>query len=184
MRGISMWLIVFGVLLVVGGIVALGSPLIFTITTVILFGWLLLIGGIAGLIGSILSKGWHGFAVFLLISILDIVVGFLMVSKPLASATLITLILAVLFLAGGIGRIISALVIRFPNWGWSVFSGFVSLILGGMIWGEWPESTIWVIGTFIGIEMIFRGWTWIALGSMVRKIVPPPTSATLDPQPG
>ena len=85
------------------------------------------------------------------------------------------MILAVLLLAGGAGRIVTAVIARFPHWGMSVVSGLVSVLLGGMIWAEWPESALWVIGTFIGIELIFRGASWIGLGLSARRSLSPGT---------
>ncbi|CAN5609040.1 HdeD family acid-resistance protein [soil metagenome] len=175
LRGFSLGLILLGILLVVLGIAALGSPWVFTLTSVMVFGWLLILGGAIGIVSAILAKGWHGFGVYMLIGVLDLVVGFLMVTKPLQAASVVTLFLAILFLGSGLGRIIAAVVIRFHNWGWAIMSGLVSVLLGGMIWAEWPESSLWVIGTFIGVEFLFRGWAWIMLGLTVRKIVPAAT---------
>jgi uncharacterized membrane protein HdeD (DUF308 family) len=173
LKGFATCLIVLGVLLVVLGFAAVMAPWIFTLTSVLIFGWMLIIGGIAGTVNAIVSKGWHGFAIYLIIGILDVVVGFLLVSKPLQAASIVTLVLAVLFLAGGIGRIVSAAITQFPHWGMAILSGLVSVMLGGMIWAEWPESTLWVIGTFIGIELLFRGFAWISLGMAARRAMAP-----------
>jgi len=173
LKSFATCLIVLGVVLVVLGIAALMAPWVFTLTSVMIFGWMLILGGVAGTVNAIVSKGWHGFGIYLLIGILDVVVGFLLVSKPLQAASIVTLVLAVLFLAGGFGRILTAVIVRFPHWGSAVLGGLVSVLLGGMIWAEWPESTLWVIGTFIGIELLFRGLAWISLGMTAKRAMTP-----------
>ena len=76
-------------------------------------------------------------------------------------------------MVGGIFKIVAALSYRFGAWGWSLASGIIDLILGVMIWQEWPASALWVIGLFLGINLVFRGINWIALGLALRALPRP-----------
>jgi len=73
---------------------------------------------------------------------------------------------------------VMSLVDRFEGWGWSLLSGIISLLLGLAIWRQWPLSGLWVIGLFVGIEMLFSGLSWLMLGLAVRS---PAKAATPTP---
>jgi uncharacterized membrane protein HdeD (DUF308 family) len=93
-----------------------------------------------------------------------------LVQHPVAAAAGFTLVLAAGFMVGGLFRIVSALADRFHGWSWVLLNGVVTLILGVMIWRQWPESALWVIGLFVGIDMVFAGWSWIMMALAVRSI--------------
>jgi len=82
----------------------------------------------------------------------------------------LTLLVACLLMVSGIFKIVAALSHRFAMWGWTLVSGLLDLVLGLMIWMEWPESALWVLGLFLGITLIFRGVNWIALGFGLRSL--------------
>ena len=79
------------------------------------------------------------------------------------------------FLVGGIFRVVIAAAVRFQNWGWAVVGGLLSIVLGVMIWQDWPESSVWAVGLLVGIDLIFTGWTWVALALGLRTL-PRPTA--------
>ena len=91
------------------------------------------------------------------------VVGYMIVDSPALSMLLLTKFIAIFLIVSGLFRIVSALLVRFPDWGWVLLNGGVSLLLGIIINRQLPEAALWVIGMFIGIEMIFNGWAWIML---------------------
>lgn len=158
-----------GVLLVMLGTIAIGSSFLFTIASVMLFGWLLIIGGACSAGHAFWRKRWGGFFVDLLTGILYLVVGFMMVANTEQSAVTITLLIAMFLIFGGVFRIFAGLSVRLPHRGWIVLNGIICLLLGISIWKSWPWSGFWVIGLFIGIEMIFNGYTLIMLSLAVRK---------------
>jgi uncharacterized membrane protein HdeD (DUF308 family) len=92
---------------------------------------------------------------------------------PIEAARVITLIMAASFLVGGALRLVFALVERFPAWQCVVFNGLVDVVLGIMILNRWPESSLWVIGLFVGIDLLLHGWTWIMLALNLRSIPTP-----------
>jgi uncharacterized membrane protein HdeD (DUF308 family) len=96
------------------------------------------------------------------------VVGAMVFMHPAAGALGLTLLLASLFLVGGIFRMGAAVVLRFPRWGWAVVSGIINVALGFIVLSGWPLTSLWVIGTFVAIELVFRGWAWIMAGAAMR----------------
>ena len=95
------------------------------------------------------------------------------ITHPTATAVAVTLLLAAFYCISGIFKIIVSLTRPVVQWEWLLFSGIVSLALGLLIWAEWPAVGLWLIGLFIGIDLIFAGWFWIML-SMVAKKLPKP----------
>ncbi|MDD2903110.1 MAG: HdeD family acid-resistance protein [Syntrophales bacterium] len=176
------WLLAVGIISIFVGVFALGSSVLMTLASVILFGWiLLLVGGIE--IGhSFYQKEWGGFLLHLVNGILAIVVGFLLATNPGASAVMLTLLLAMFFMVGGIFRIITALMMRFPSWGWRLLNGVVALVLGILIWNQWPLSGLWVIGFFVGIDLIFSGWASVMLALAARRVQAPDAPKSAAPQ--
>jgi uncharacterized membrane protein HdeD (DUF308 family) len=103
-----------------------------------------------------------------------------MVERPLRAAEALTLMLAVAFLVGGVVRLVYALMENFSGRGWVIVSGLINVLLGVLIWRQWPESSYWVIGMFIGIDLIFNGWSWVMLGMIVKS--PAPNSRHVEPK--
>jgi uncharacterized membrane protein HdeD (DUF308 family) len=165
-------LLVLGVALVLVGTFAIISAFIATLATVALFGTLLFVGAIFQLVNALTCRNWRGFLVFLLTAILYGVVGLVMMNHPVAAALGLTLMLAAAFMAGGIIRIVVAAIEHFHSWGWVMLNGFVNLFLGVYIWRHFPEDALWVIGLFVGIELIFSGWSWIFLALGIRRAFP------------
>jgi uncharacterized membrane protein HdeD (DUF308 family) len=175
LRKNSLWLLILGIVLIIVGMAAIGSAFVATLTTVLVFGMLLIIGGGVQIVNALFAGRWRGFWLHLLAGILYLVLGFLLVQHPLAAAAGFTLVLAACFMIGGLFRIFTALVDRFHGWGWVLLNGIVTLILGGMIWRQWPASALWVIGLFVGIDMLFAGWTWVMTAVAIRNVAPKTT---------
>ncbi len=163
------WLLGVGLALIVLGSLALVVPLVFTLTTVTFVSLMLILGGGAHTAGAFWTRDWTSFFTHLLIGLLYLVVGFVSLEEPLQFAAGLTLMLAAFLIVGGLYRIILTLRFRFDHWGWMLANGVITLVLGIMIWRQWPFSGTWVIGTFIGIEMLFSGWTWVILGLALRR---------------
>ncbi len=175
LRGNWLWFVVLGVALVVLGIVALGSVVIASLAAAVVIGALLLVGGVAEVIGAFWCRGWSGFFLHLLSGVLSIVVGLLFLRAPVGALAALTLLMACFLMVGGIFKIVAAVGYRFASWGWALASGIIDLILGVLIWQEWPASALWVIGLFVGINLLFRGFNWIALGMALRALPRPAT---------
>jgi uncharacterized membrane protein HdeD (DUF308 family) len=171
------WLLLFGVLLVLCGTAALVVPPL-TITTsfvaVVVLGVTLMVAGLATIINSFWVGKWSGMLLQMLIGILYLVVGFTITDTPGRSVVAITALLAAFFIVAGLFRIVAALIVRFPYWGWALLNGFITLMLGLVIYRHFSQAplqtALWVIGILVGVEMLFHGWTWIMLSLAIRRI--------------
>jgi len=164
------WFVLLGVALVVMGGVALAAVGVASLATAMMLGALLLVSGLFEIAGSFWSRRWSGFFLHLLSGVLSVVVGVMFLRAPGDAMLILTLLLACLLMVSGIFKIVAALSHRFAMWGWTLFSGLLDVILGVLIWEGWPESAFWVLGMFLGINLIFRGVNWIALGFALRGL--------------
>ena len=137
---------------------------------VVVLGVVLMVAGIATIITSFWAGKWSGMLVQLLVGILYLVVGFMITDKPLQVGVAMTLFIAAFCIVAGVFRVVAALTVRYPYWGWSLLNGMITFLLGVVIYRQFPESAIWVLGLLVGLEMLFHGWTWIMLSLAIKKI--------------
>src|SRR5215475_3945787 len=175
LRGNWSWFVLVGVVLLVLGTVALGAVMIASLAAAVAIGVLLLLGGAAEVVGAFWCRCWSGFFLELLSGVLSIVVGLLFLRAPGGALAALTLLVACFLMVGGIFKVVAAMAYRFAAWGWSLAGGIIDVILGVLIWQGWPASSLWVIGLFVGINLIFRGFNWIALGLALHSPPRPET---------
>jgi uncharacterized membrane protein HdeD (DUF308 family) len=166
----STWFLVVGIALVILGMVAIGYTVEMTIVSVMFLGVLLLIAGLFQVVHGFTRRPWSGFFVNLLGGALYAVAGFVMVANPARAAVILTLLIAIILIFAGLLRLVIALSTQLHHRGWLILNGAISIVLGLMIWDAWPVSGLWVIGLFIGIDMIFDGWTEIMLALSARRL--------------
>ena len=162
--------LLLGVGLVVLGSICIVEPLVPSLASVIFLGFLLLAGGIIQIVSSVWAGRWSGTLLHILIGVLYLVVGYMVIDAPGLSLLVLTKFIAIFLIIGGVFRIVSALMVRFHHWGWVLLNGGVTLFLGIVINRQLPEAALWVIGLFIGIEMIFNGWAWIMMALGLRSL--------------
>lgn len=167
------WFLLWGILLLVLGIIAISYTTATTILSVIFLGVLLLLGGIILIVDSFSFwwGKWGGFFWHLIMGILYVIVGILFVKNPLWASVSLTLMLAILFIIVGLFRIIYSSSIRLPRWGWTLFNGIITFILGILIYAQWPVSGLYIIGLFVGIDLIFAGWAYIMISLGARSLM-------------
>jgi len=176
------WYLALGILLILLGFMAIGSPFIAGLAIVTVLGCFLIVGGIIQIVASFGTRGWGAFFLNLLLGVLYFVVGLLMLERTEEALLVGTLFIAVGLLIGGIFRIIASVSNQFPGWGWVLAGGVIDLILGILIWRQWPVSGLWVIGLFLGISLLFTGSTWVALALSIKEAPQQPaTGATTEP---
>jgi len=158
-----------GVALIVLGTLGISASALLTLASVVFFGWLLAIGGGALVVHAFSAGRWSGFFLQLLSGLFQLVVGWMLITQPGLGAVTLTLVLAVSLVVQGAFRIGAALSARMDGRGWLLLSGAITLVLGLMIWNQWPLSGTWVIGLFVGIDMIFYGWWIVSLAMSVRQ---------------
>lgn len=163
------WVMALGIALTALGVYALGYSVMATLVSVFVLGYFVLIGGLIQVVTAFWVKEWSGFFFELLLGIFGLIVGYMMLSNPLAASTALTLLLGVYFMVEGIFRVISALVHSYRGAAWGVLSGIISLALGVIIYQEWPFSSLWLLGTFLAIRLIFSGISTTSLALVLRK---------------
>jgi uncharacterized membrane protein HdeD (DUF308 family) len=164
------WFVALGVLLLIFGGIALGNLFIATVASVYLIGWLMLMGGVVELIHAFGVKSWGRFFYWLLSGLLYAFAGFFAFYNPLLASAVLTFLLAVSLVAAGVLRIWVGYSHREASgWGWIVAAGVVTLLVGILIALRWPANSLWVLGLFLAIDLIFQGWTFIAFGLALKK---------------
>jgi uncharacterized membrane protein HdeD (DUF308 family) len=167
------WSMLWGILMFVCGILAISLPLTSSIGIVIVLAWLILFAGICHLIFAFQSHSVGGFLWQVLLAVVYGIAGIYMLMNPLLGVLSLTLVLAVFLLFEGILEIALYFGIRrVRHAGWVLFDGIITLILGIFIWAQWPSSSVWVIGTLVGISLIFSGISRLMLSLAVRDISP------------
>ncbi|MFD5183925.1 HdeD family acid-resistance protein [Streptomyces sp. NPDC058372] len=165
------WLAFLGVVLLVAGAVGLVYAGLATLTSMLLFGWLLLIGGVVGLLHAVQSRGSHYFWLAAVVAALNIAAGVVILRSPDVAAEALTMFAALLFLTGGLFRLAGSLVVRGPQFGWTLLQGLFGLVLGALVLAEWPSSSQYVIGTFFSLSLLFDGLSLISTGMGGRGVV-------------
>jgi uncharacterized membrane protein HdeD (DUF308 family) len=163
------WLLAWGILLVAGGMAGLGYAFAMSVVTTIFVGGLLVAYGVMEVVQAFRHQRWSGFFLFLFGGLLSIVAGGVIWTQPLLGLGVLTLLAASYFLVLGAFRVVGAVSSRHPGWGWGLGNGAVSVLLGLLIWNRWPASSLWVIGMFVAIDMIFQGWNYVMLALIARK---------------
>jgi uncharacterized membrane protein HdeD (DUF308 family) len=169
LREVWVFLLGMGVALMLLGVAAISSSLIATFATLLVFGMLLLLGAIFQVVTAFWGRSWRGFFLHLLTGILYLIAGVFLLDNPVGAALSLTLLVAICLFVGGAVRIVMSVLERFDGWGWVLVNGLVSLLLGVAIWRQWPLSGLWVIGLFVGIEMLLSGLSWVMLALTVRS---------------
>lgn len=159
-----------GIVMMVLGVLAVALPNIATLAIEIFVGWLFFIGGIFRAVSIWHSRQAPGFAWALLTAVLSIVLGLILVFRPMAGVLTLTMVLVAFFVIEGIASIIGAIEHRqhLRSWGWVLFSGIVDLLLAYLIWQGWPSSASWAIGLLVGVNMLFLGLSLVMTALAAR----------------
>lgn len=166
----STFSVVWGVLLIVLGVLAVGSPMIVAVAVNVLISWLIIVAGLAHVAVAFHRKEAAHIIWRVLVGIAYLVFGIQLITHPTIGVASLTHVLALLFLLEGIFDI--ALFFQVPSAqgsGWVLFDGVVALILGLMIYLRWPSSSAWAISTLVGVNMIISGVTTVILSFAVRR---------------
>lgn len=168
----SGWFLLWGIALVILGTAAISAATFTTLLTVVMLGALILLSGIVITLDTFLfwTGKWSGFALHLMMGILYLGVGTLMLKTPILTSESITLLLGIFYVLVGASRTTSAVAMQLPRWKWALFNGIIALALGILILSEWPGSSLFIIGLFVGIDIFFCGWTFIMMGLAARAM--------------
>jgi uncharacterized membrane protein HdeD (DUF308 family) len=164
------WLLALGISMVFLGTIALFITPAATVGTVLVLGWLLVVSGIVEAIQAFRVRRWGGIFLHLIGGVLGVLVGLLVVTHPIAGALAWTLLFASFFTVIGLFRLVAAIRLKFPNWGWAAFDGAITLLLGVLLWVDWPGSGVWFLGFAVGISLLLRGWSYVMFAIAVRTL--------------
>jgi uncharacterized membrane protein HdeD (DUF308 family) len=165
------WIVALGFVYVIAGFIALGSIIMATVASVLIVGVMMIIAGVAELFNAFQIKSWGKFLIWALLGVLYIVAGFVAFENPLFAAVVLTLMLGASLVASGIVRIILAFNMkREMPWVWVALSGFITLLLGLLILARWPVNSVYILGLFLGIDLIMAGAGWIGLGFGLHRV--------------
>ena len=150
------WIVALGVLYVVAGFIALGSVMMATVASVLVVGVMMLMAGVGEVVGAFQMKSWGKFILWVLLGALYIVAGLSAFENPLLAAAFLTLLLGAALVASGIMRVFLAFSMKAQTmWVWVLISGVITLLLGVVILAHWPISSLYILGLFLGIDLIF-----------------------------
>lgn len=157
-----------GLIVLLMGVLAIASPLVAGFSVALMVGIMFIIGGIGQLVFAI--KTDKGLLTSIL-GILTLFVGGYMVSNLGVALASLTVFLAIYLVASGFIETFLAMQVRpIKGWGWAMFSGIISVILGAMIWNQFPSSELWAVGLIMGVRLFFSGWMLVMFGFASRRL--------------
>jgi len=162
------WFLGLGILLIILGVWASGYSIFVSTIALLWFGVILFLSGIFQLASQFLGERRHDFWFHLLFGVLSIGVGLWIIFQPLQAAMTLTWLIAIFLAFIGVVQVIYAIIARKEQSGWMFFNGAVDLLLAIIIWVNWPESGLWVIGLFVSIQVILVGWMLVMIGFSVK----------------
>ncbi|WP_417397865.1 HdeD family acid-resistance protein [Gimesia chilikensis] len=156
-----------GIILCVLGVISLITPAVAGTAVVLVIGSLLMFGGFLYLFQTSQAGDTSGKMMHIILGILMILGGFGIISHPLFGLSFLTLMMAMFFLFEGTWKVLMSFSLKpAAGWGQVLFSGIISLLLGGLIWAEWPLSGLWAVGTLLGVDLLLTGFFLINVGSL------------------
>ena len=164
------WIVALGVVYIIAGFVALGSMMMATLASVVVVGAMMIVAGVAEIIGAFQMKSWGKFLIWALLGVLYVIAGFLTWDNPVFAAVLLTLFLGASLIASGAVRLFLAFSMKRESpWVWVALSGAITLLLGLLIVARWPVNSVYILGLFLGIDLIMAGAGWVSLGFSLRR---------------
>ena len=167
------WVVALGLFLMLCGVIAIGSMATMytaTVVSVWVVGIMMVIAGAGEVAHGFAVKTWGKSLLWVALGIFYALAGVFAIMNPLWAASVFTLLLAWGLIVSGVMRIWLAFHLKGgAPWGWVAFSGLITLFLGAMILLQWPAASVWVLGMFLGIDMLFAGSSWLAMGLALRR---------------
>lgn len=159
--------ITVGAVMVLLGAIALGAVYLTSMVSVMLLGVLLIASGLFEIGSALTRRAGEPALIVGLAGVMAVFAGVLLLFRPTIGLASVTLIAGLFFLANGVYRLIGALLNRYANWGWEVAYGVCAIVLGIIVLGTWPRTSTVLLGTLVGLELIFRGAAFLGLGVSV-----------------
>ena len=172
-RKAGSWVIVWGILLIIAGVLAILQPAVAALAADLLLAWLFVFAGVVQIVYAIHERGKDGFGLKILSAILTLLLGIFMLLRPIAGIASIALLIGAFVFMSGVSSVMLAFKLKpKPAWGWVLFDGILSIAIALLIATGWPQSSIGFVGILVGIVMIYGGVWRIVLGRSLRQTAP------------
>jgi uncharacterized membrane protein HdeD (DUF308 family) len=164
-------LTLMGILLIIFGVLAIGTPAVAGKAVVMVIGAVLLLAGVVQIVSGLRSEGWSNMLLPLILGVITSLCGLGLLGEPWIGMKFIALLLAIFFVMEGVWKIIASFSYR-PASGWLAIlvSGILTLVLGVLIWRQWPVSGLWAVGILVGVDLLMTGISMVALAATVRQV--------------
>lgn len=163
--------IALGVLMIVAGLIAMVEPGVSGLFIALIVGWSAIFNGFAQILYAFRTHGGMHVALEIILGIIYIIAGVYLIMHPVGSLFALTLLLACFLLVYGIFALVLAFRMRPHNgWGWVLFDGIITILLGALIWKHWPINSEWVVGTLFGISIFISGITRLMVSLAIRNV--------------
>ena len=165
------WIVALGVIFMIAGVIALGSVVMATETAVMVIGIMMVMAGVSEIFTAFSVKEWGKFFLWLLLGLLYVAAGVVAFENPMLTSAILTLMLGWALVVGGVVRGYIAWQVRGAGkpWGWVAFSALITLLLGLMIVAKWPYSSVYTLGIFLGVDLLFIGSAWMGVGLALKN---------------
>lgn len=165
------WFVGFGALTAAMGLATLLYLVVIgTVASVYMIGFAMILAGGAEIGIGLKAKTWGWLAIWVLVGLLYVVAGAFALAQPLVAATFYTLMIGAALIVTGVARIVAAIRLPSGNKAMIGLAGAVTVALGLMILVSWPASGMFVLGTFLGIDLLFYGLSWITFGMRLKSL--------------
>lgn len=168
-RQFTLW----GIAMIILGAWAIYASTFATLITVVAIGFIIFLSGCVQFLDTITFwRGkWGGFFIHLLLALLYLAVGLTLINNPVSGSISLTLLLGIFYIIAGIFRMMFSSSLQLPRWGWAFSNGIISLILGVLILSSWPNSSLFIIGLFVGIDLLFSGFSYLTTGIAAKELM-------------
>lgn len=166
----SFWFVALGVVVFLAGAIAAANLFVATVISVLVVGGMMIAGGVLEIVHSFSIKSWGSFILWFLTGVLYTIAGILTFYNPLLATAILTLFIAISLIAAGLARIWAGIWQRNSSgWAWMVAAGILTLLVGLLIMLRWPVNSLWVIGIFLAVDLMFQGLAYITYGLGLRR---------------
>lgn len=166
------WFIAVAVLFILLGIFALAEPWTAGLGVTLLVGWLLVVGAVAHFISAFKGHGARHVILQVVVGLVYLIGGLYFLTHTIMGVSTLTLLLSGVIVAEGVLEVVAYFRLKSVHGAsWLLINGVVTLLLGGLIWFHWPSSSVWAIGTLVGVNLLMTGISRLMLGLAARKLV-------------
>lgn len=166
------WTIAIAVLFILLGMFAIAEPFLAGLGVTLLVGWMLVFGGVAHFISAFKGGSAKHVIFQVLVGLVYLIGGGYFLTHTIMGVSTLTLLLATVILVEGVLEFVAYFRLRGTGGAaWLLLNGVVTVFLGGLIWFHWPSSTVWAIGTLVGVNLLMTGFSRLMLGLAARRLV-------------